>query len=60
MMKGEDEFKGVIRDKVYDPFLVHYHSSEQIIHLYRNYCKNKAKPILVIDAIGSVIENSKN
>lgn len=54
-MKGEDDFKGVIRDIGCDPFFVHYHWSEQI-HLYRSYCQNNTKPTLVIDAIGSVIK----
>ncbi|KAF0741946.1 CCHC-type domain-containing protein, partial [Aphis craccivora] len=58
IMKGEDDFKGVIRDIGCDPFFVHYHSSEQI-YLYRSYCHNNTKPRLVIDATGSVIKKFK-
>jgi len=57
-MKGEDDFNGVIRDIGCDPFFVHYHSNEQI-HLYRSYCKNKTRPTLVIDATGSIIKKFK-
>lgn len=57
-MKGEDNFKDVIRDIGCDPFYVYYHSNEQI-HLYRSYCQNKTKPTLVIDATGSVIKKFK-
>lgn len=58
-MKGEDDFKGMIRDIGCDPFFVHYHSSEQT-HLYRNYCRNKNKPTLIIDAKLMLLKSLKN
>lgn len=58
IMKGEDDFKEVIRDIGFDPFFVHYHSSEQI-HLYRSYCRNRNTPTLIIDATGSIVKKFK-
>lgn len=55
LMKKEDEYINVIHDIGSDPFILYYHSAEQIA-VYRSYCHTTKYPKLVIDATGSVIK----
>jgi len=58
LMRQEEDYKDTLHNMGIHPFFIHYYSSEQI-HLYRNYTKVVSHPILIIDAIGSVVKSFK-